>query len=103
MLIGDAIGVIHMPLYTAITEEGTVPVETKAKIAEEITGLEILEDGRYVRIRPGTIISAANRALLPYGRVLGPDPASSGVATIGGGSGQQRQRDDSRHEIEQLA
>ena len=26
-----------MPLYTAITEEGTVSVETKAKIAEEIT------------------------------------------------------------------
>jgi phenylpyruvate tautomerase PptA (4-oxalocrotonate tautomerase family) len=26
-----------MPLYTAITQEGTVSVETKAKIAEEIT------------------------------------------------------------------
>ena len=26
-----------MPLYTALTEEGTVSVETKAKIAEEIT------------------------------------------------------------------
>jgi D-lactate dehydrogenase len=48
------------------------------------TGLEILEEGRYVRIKPGTIIGAANRALLPYNRVLGPDPASSGVATIGG-------------------
>ena len=48
------------------------------------TGLEILEDGHYARIKPGTIIGAANRALLPYGRVLGPDPASSGVATIGG-------------------
>ena len=47
-------------------------------------GLEILEDGLYVRIKPGTIISAANRALLPYNRVLGPDPASSSVATIGG-------------------
>jgi phenylpyruvate tautomerase PptA (4-oxalocrotonate tautomerase family) len=31
------IGVIQMPLYTALTEEGTVSVETKAKIAEEIT------------------------------------------------------------------
>src|SRR6201996_2051092 len=48
------------------------------------TGLEILEEGRYVRIKPGTIIGVANRALLPYGRVLGPDPASSGVATVGG-------------------
>jgi len=26
-----------MPLYTAITQEGTVSVETKAKLAEEIT------------------------------------------------------------------
>jgi D-lactate dehydrogenase len=53
-------------------------------VRNRFTGLEILEDGRYVRIKPGTIISAANRALLPYSRVLGPDPASSGVATIGG-------------------
>jgi phenylpyruvate tautomerase PptA (4-oxalocrotonate tautomerase family) len=37
MPIVDAIGVIQMPLYTAITEEGTVSVETKAKIADEIT------------------------------------------------------------------
>jgi D-lactate dehydrogenase len=48
------------------------------------TGLEILENGRYAGVKPGTIISAVNRALLPYSRVLGPDPASSGVATIGG-------------------
>jgi D-lactate dehydrogenase len=48
------------------------------------TGIEILEDGVYARIKPGTIISAANRALLPYNRILGPDPASSRVATIGG-------------------
>jgi len=48
------------------------------------TGLEILDGGCYVRIKPGTIISAANRALLPYSRVLGPDPASSSIATIGG-------------------
>jgi D-lactate dehydrogenase len=47
-------------------------------------GLEILQEGLYARIKPGTIISTANRALLPYNRVLGPDPASSGVATIGG-------------------
>src|ERR1700677_2151839 len=47
-------------------------------------GMEILQDGLYARIKPGTIISAANRALAPYNRILGPDPASSGVATIGG-------------------
>jgi D-lactate dehydrogenase len=47
-------------------------------------GLEILQDGLYARIKGGTIISTANRALLLYNRVRGPDPASSGVATIGG-------------------
>src|SRR5580698_51625 len=47
-------------------------------------GLEILQEGLYARIKPGTIIGTANRALLPYNRVLGPDPASSNVATVGG-------------------
>jgi phenylpyruvate tautomerase PptA (4-oxalocrotonate tautomerase family) len=35
--MADLIGVIYMPLYTAITQDGTVSVETKAKIAVEIT------------------------------------------------------------------
>lgn len=48
------------------------------------TGIEILEEGRYVRVKPGTIINAVNSALLPFQRILGPDPASSGVATVGG-------------------
>ena len=33
----DPIGVVQTPLYTAITQEGTVSIETKARIAEEIT------------------------------------------------------------------
>jgi phenylpyruvate tautomerase PptA (4-oxalocrotonate tautomerase family) len=37
MPIADASGAIEMPLYTAITEEGTLSVEAKTKIAEEIT------------------------------------------------------------------
>ena len=47
-------------------------------------GLEVLENGFYAKIKPGTIVNAVNRALLPYNRVLGPDPASSGIATVGG-------------------
>ncbi len=47
-------------------------------------GIEVLENGRYARTKPGTTVSAANRTLLLYNRVLGPDPASSSVATIGG-------------------
>src|SRR6266481_2229272 len=37
-----------------------------------------------LRVRPGTVLFRANLALQPYGYRLGPDPASSGVATIGG-------------------
>jgi D-lactate dehydrogenase len=48
------------------------------------SGIEVIDDGQSARIKPGTSISAANRALAPYNRVLGPDPASSGVATVGG-------------------
>jgi phenylpyruvate tautomerase PptA (4-oxalocrotonate tautomerase family) len=35
--ISNLIGVMQMPFYTAILEEGTVSTETKAKIAAEIT------------------------------------------------------------------
>jgi D-lactate dehydrogenase len=54
------------------------------EVRNSFNGIEILENGRFARIKPGTIVSTANRALLPYDRILGPDPASSGVATIGG-------------------
>jgi D-lactate dehydrogenase len=48
------------------------------------TGIEILENGEAVRVKPGTIVNAVNHALAPYERILGPDPASSSVATVGG-------------------
>jgi D-lactate dehydrogenase len=45
----------------------------------------IVEDGgKRLRVRPGTVMFRANLALYPYGYRLGPDPASSGVATVGG-------------------
>ena len=47
-------------------------------------GIEVLEDGHYAKIKPGTITGVANRALLPHNRVLGPDHASSSLATVGG-------------------
>jgi D-lactate dehydrogenase len=48
------------------------------------SGIEVLEDGKAARIKPGTIVDAANRVLHRYERILGPDPASSGIATVGG-------------------
>ncbi|AVH98696.1 FAD-binding oxidoreductase [Streptomyces sp. WAC00288] len=47
-------------------------------------GVEVLDGGARARIRPGTTVVRANAALAPYGRVLGPDPASAIACTIGG-------------------
>ena len=33
---------------------------------------------------PGTVLGHANRVLAPHGRKLGPDPASTDIATVGG-------------------
>ncbi|MGH3312021.1 MAG: FAD-binding and (Fe-S)-binding domain-containing protein, partial [Streptomyces sp.] len=48
-------------------------------------GVEVLgEDGARARIQPGTTVVRANAALSPYGRLLGPDPASAIACTVGG-------------------
>jgi D-lactate dehydrogenase len=36
------------------------------------------------RVKPGTVLGHANRVLAPHGRKLGPDPASTDIATVGG-------------------
>jgi D-lactate dehydrogenase len=36
------------------------------------------------RVKPGTLLGHANRVLAPYGRKLGPDPASTDIACVGG-------------------
>ena len=47
-------------------------------------GMEVLEDGAAVRVRPGTVLGDVNRVLAPHRRKLGPDPASTNIATVGG-------------------
>ena len=47
-------------------------------------GFDILEDGRAVLARPGAVIGHINAVLKRHQRVLGPDPASSNVACVGG-------------------
>jgi D-lactate dehydrogenase len=45
----------------------------------------VVEDGATrVRVKPGTVLGHANRVLAPYGRKLGPDPASTDIACVGG-------------------
>jgi D-lactate dehydrogenase len=48
------------------------------------SGVEVLEGGARARVKPGTVLGHANRVLAPHGRKLGPDPASTDIACIGG-------------------
>ncbi|MFF2140397.1 FAD-binding and (Fe-S)-binding domain-containing protein [Streptomyces sp. NPDC058193] len=45
---------------------------------------EVLDEGRRIRVQPGMTLRQANARLAPFGRRLGPDPASEGACTVGG-------------------
>jgi D-lactate dehydrogenase len=47
-------------------------------------GVAVEEDGALARVKPGTVLGHANRVLAPHGRKLGPDPASTDIACVGG-------------------
>jgi D-lactate dehydrogenase len=47
-------------------------------------GVAVEDGGTRARVKPGTVLGHANRALAPYGRKLGPDPASTDIACVGG-------------------
>jgi D-lactate dehydrogenase len=59
---------------------GGILVDTR----RHFRGIEVLDDGRAVRVQPGATVRAVNAVLRPYGTKLGPDPASEGACTIGG-------------------
>ncbi len=44
----------------------------------------IEEDGRRARVAPGMVLGHVNRLLARHGRRLGPDPASTDIACVGG-------------------
>ncbi len=46
--------------------------------------LEVLDGGARVRVGPGATVRQVNIRLAPYGRKLGPDPASEIACTLGG-------------------
>ncbi|UBU17104.1 FAD-binding and (Fe-S)-binding domain-containing protein [Nonomuraea gerenzanensis] len=46
--------------------------------------IEVLDAGERVRVQPGAVLRQVNARLAPYGRKLGPDPASESACTIGG-------------------
>lgn len=53
-------------------------------VRRHLAAVEVLDDGARVRCQPGAVLRRVNAALAPYGRRLGPDPASEIACTIGG-------------------
>jgi D-lactate dehydrogenase len=53
-------------------------------VRRHFRGVAVERDGALARVKPGTILGHANRVLAPHGRRLGPDPASTEIATVGG-------------------
>ena len=53
-------------------------------VAGGFRGLSVLDRGERVVCEPGVIGAEVNLALAPYGRKLGPDPASIGACMVGG-------------------
>ncbi len=45
---------------------------------------QVEDDGRRVRVQPGMVLGHVNRRLARHGRRLGPDPASTDIACVGG-------------------
>src|SRR5512135_64035 len=54
------------------------------EVARGMRGLAVEDGGRLIRLQPGVIGEHANRALAPYGRKIGPDPASIATCAAGG-------------------
>jgi D-lactate dehydrogenase len=46
--------------------------------------VEVLDNGKRVRVQPGVTVRQVNARLAAHGRKLGPDPASESACTIGG-------------------
>lgn len=53
-------------------------------VNEGWTQQDVLDEGARIRLQPGVIGQHANDTLRPYGRKIGPDPASIATARIGG-------------------
>ena len=53
-------------------------------VRRNFRGFRVMDEGASVRVKPGTVLGHPNRALARYGRRLGPDPASTDFATVGG-------------------
>ncbi len=53
-------------------------------VRRHFAGVAAEAEGALARVGPGTTLGHVNRVLAPHGRRLGPDPASTDFATVGG-------------------
>ncbi|MFT5675779.1 MAG: D-lactate dehydrogenase [Paraglaciecola sp.] len=53
-------------------------------LSDDWRGHSIQDDGHKITLQPGVIGADANKYLAPYGRKIGPDPASISTCKIGG-------------------
>ena len=53
-------------------------------LGDNWNGREIRRQGEQIRLQPGVIGAQANAWLAPFGRKIGPDPASINACKIGG-------------------
>ncbi len=53
-------------------------------VRRHFRGVAVEEDGALARVKPGTVLGHANRVLAQHQRKLGPDPASTDIACVGG-------------------
>src|SRR5262245_10616432 len=53
-------------------------------VRRHFTGARVEGEGERARVGPGTTLGHVNRVLASHGRKLGPDPASTDFATVGG-------------------
>ena len=53
-------------------------------VRRNFAGIRVLDDGARVRVGPGTVLGRVNRAIAKHERRVGPDPASTDLATVGG-------------------
>ena len=53
-------------------------------VRRHFAGIRVEDGGGRVRVGPGTVLGRVNRALVKHDRRVGPDPASTDLATVGG-------------------
>jgi D-lactate dehydrogenase len=53
-------------------------------VRKHFRGVRAEDEGLHARVKPGTVLGHANRLLRRHRRKLGPDPASTDAATVGG-------------------